>query len=256
MTIEPIGDIADVSLTNNTGPSVPSSEADAKLVHRWVLDDVGTGTATDSEGSADGTVNGVSSVSGNWAGGSAGDGSGTDHIDTTTLGSYGSNISSGFAIALSVQTTAKSGMFCGETSPASGAGGDKQFNFGMGNIDGLSSSDGEISVNVRGDGGNANRVSTDNRYDNGNEYRVVITSSDGSGSTMELWVNQSNVSQTTGLNQGVPSFSDFSNDFALFATNSNFWGTPAFEFDGIIDDVCLFDSDLTATEIQSYSNPW
>jgi len=66
--------------------TVPSS-----VIHRWKLDDVGTATATDSIGSADGTVNGVSNVSGTYIGGSAGDFDGTDDkIDTPATAPLGS----------------------------------------------------------------------------------------------------------------------------------------------------------------------
>lgn len=91
-------------------PAIPDSESSQKLIRRYVLDSVGDGTAEDSEGNQDGIVNGVTSVSGDWAGGAAGDGDGVDHYITTgTWGSFGSGLTGSFAIAFSFSTTDSSG---------------------------------------------------------------------------------------------------------------------------------------------------
>ena len=69
-------------------PQFPDS-----AIHRWKLDDVETGTATDSIGSSDGNVAGITSKSGSYVGGagSLGDSSG-EHIDVGTLGDFWSEI--------------------------------------------------------------------------------------------------------------------------------------------------------------------
>jgi hypothetical protein len=83
--------------------NVSESEANEKLIHRWILNDMG-GTVEDDVGSATGNIDGVKSVNGDWMGGSAYESNGTtDYIKTTTLGSFGSNMDSDFALSFSAK---------------------------------------------------------------------------------------------------------------------------------------------------------
>lgn len=244
------------SLQHNGSPlglgyaAIPDSEANQKLVHRWILDDVGTGTATDSEGSADGTVNGVSNVNGDWAGGSAGDGDGTDdYIETTTLGSYGADLSSDFAVAFSMRLTSisSSAAFFG-TSDAGETGLILQSGFTSGGTPG------DIEFFLRDDDGDQLRAYTDNTYDNDTQYRVVLNKKGNAVADIDVYANQSTISTSTNADENFDSTSNFSHPMAFFARNVG--GSIGDHMPVILDDICFFNDSLTDSEAKSYQNPW
>ncbi len=151
------GALTTVWEASTSSPS--ASEADAKLAHRWRLDDV-NGTITDSVGSADGTNNGVTSAPGDWIGGSAGDGgSGDNYIETTTLGGYGSNMADDFAVAFTIQTTDVG--FLTQPFGASNGGSASQLSTDL-------TDTGALRINIRDAGDNRITVDTDNAYNDGN----------------------------------------------------------------------------------------
>jgi hypothetical protein len=229
--------------------AIPDSEADQKLAHRWVLDDVGSGTATDSAGSADGTVNGVASVSGDWAGSSAGDGDGTDdYIATSPLGTFGSGRNN-FAVAFSVQTTTTATV-AGERH-----GGFTDTRLYLDDV--FNSTDGAPALALGEDvNERTDAVEIDQTVNDGNPYRVVINVLDASNQSYEGYINQSATGTTMVRTDNVDgsNFTDFQNDFSLFAWNQD--GSVNGFIDAIIDDFCLFDEALTQAEAESYVNPW
>jgi len=228
--------------------AIPDSEADQKLAHRWVLNDV-NGTVEDSEGNADGTNNGISSTTGNWAGALAGEGDGDSHILTSDLGTFGSNRNS-CAIAVSVQHTADHGTYLGVRD-----GNNEEMQMFVGDSR-RSAPAGHPGLHQReGDGGRNSSVWTENETVNdGNPYRIVFNSIDINNDDYEIWINQTEADLTTDIDGQDPEVDDFQDDLALFA--ENFDGTIVRELDGIIDDICVYDDSLTQSEIQSYENPW
>jgi len=71
--------------TARSSKHVHESEADAKLVHWWKLDDV-NGAVEDVIGAAVGDNNGVASTTGDWVGNAAG--AGNESIASADVGSY------------------------------------------------------------------------------------------------------------------------------------------------------------------------
>jgi len=233
-------------LYSPSGSDIPDSEANQKLAHRWLLDSVSDGTAEDSEGSADGTVNGVSQVSGDWAGGSAGDGDGVDdNIDSIgQLTGWTDSLASGGAIAYSFNaTTTGDTVFGAEDSQ-------------IARIETGLDSGGEIRWQIRSETGQTYRILTDGTFNDGNEHRVVVTYDGGGlGDGLNIWVDQTDVPATYEVQQQPASFDGtFLEDFTIFSNNEQ--GTVNQYFGGIVDDVCLFSDLPTSSEIQSYQNPW
>lgn len=222
-------------------------ESTSKIIHRWVLADVAESTITDREGGADGTNNGIVEASGNWVDDIAGDGDGSSHIDTTTLGSFGSNMTGSFAIAFSIQTT-DTAIFFGNRG-----GNAMQIKAGspFGNF-----TDAAIGFLISDDNGNIEQVyNTDTNVTDGGQYRVVAQKTGSNGAAdMEIYVNQSAESMSTERSNGYSTASDFSYNVGLFGRNNN--GSYDNEMNGILDDVCVYDDSLTTTEIQSYTNPF
>ena len=224
--------------------AIPDSEADQKLVHRWVLDDV-NGMVEDSIANADGTNNGVTSVSGDWAGGSAGDGDGVgDYIETTTWGDFGSNMGTDFAIALSLKTsTSDDSIFLGVMNQGDSMRLEPQIRSGR------------LELQIADADGDFEREETDSDgFNDDQPYRVVFNKTGNSATDFEIWTNQSQEATSTGISQGFSNASDFDIPVWLFAENRE--GSLDSPLDGVIDDICVFNESLTQSEIESYQNPW
>ena len=221
--------------------AIPDSEADQKLAHRWVLDDV-NGTVVDSGGDADGDVNGVSSVDGDWAGGSAGEGDGVDDNILLPSGVI-PDLSSDFAVALSFQTDVSE-----EVHFASSFQDDSDLRFR------LRSQDGVINMQLRVT--DTADVETSNKFNDGNEYRLVINKISNDESNWEIWINQSEESVSNpNTSFGEGDGGNFTQDLPMFAESDNDEDLES-HFEGIIDDFCIYDDSLTQSEIESYQNPW
>ena len=236
---------------------IPDSEADQKLLHRWVLDDV-NGTVEDSVGTADGANNGVTSVSGDYAGRSAGDGDGVDdHIETTTWGSFGSDMPNGFAIAFSVDSLSSASNFLGVRNSGSDETALWASSAATG---GVNPPEDVPSLIVRSQDNSSARGevwgATDLTVDGA--YRVVLNAPGTDPSNWEVWVNQTNDTDghATAPDGEATNPADFDTEVALFAWKDGEDGSINAHTDGVLDDICVFDDSLTQSEIESYSNPW
>jgi len=238
-----------ISNVSNISSVVPDSEANQKLLHRWVLNDVDSGTVTDSEGGADGTVkNGLASVSGDYAGGGAGDGDGNDdYAETTTWGSFGSNIDSDFALAFTIETSTGSGIRPLATQNSNGTG----LFTGIGTGPAAS---GELEFAVADESTSFLTVTSASTVADGAKYRVVLNKTSNSASGLDVWLNQTEDSTTVENDQSFSSPADFNNPVPLFARNNE--GSLQDYFAGVLDDICVFGDSLTQSEIESYQNPW
>jgi hypothetical protein len=233
------------SLRNlSTGVSaIPSS-----AIHRWKLDGVGTGTATDSIGSADGTVSGVSSISSaDYQGGAAGDGDGTDdEIPTTTLGSFGGNHGSGIAIAFTIDnfsrssTTATDDWLMGVFGTGASGNTDFQISLNQSNV-------GDIQWRTADSNSDSWKFSTDSGHiADGNLHRILINSEPNAIS--DIYVADKNdssytqVSTSVGTNQSPFSWEDFTDDWALFNATGLSRHTNC-----VLDDVILYSDTLNSS---------
>ena len=231
--------------------AIPDSEADQKLIHRWVLDDV-NGTVEDSEGDADGTNNGVTSVDGDFAGGSAGDGDGVDdHILTTTLGDFGSQMDSSYAFAFSFETT-DNGDFAAVIDSDSG----ENNGFFLTTREFFGGTANKLGYAYRDDSDYRIRVDSNQDVTNGETYRAVVNVPDPTdANSVEIWLNQAEENTNIGDVLGsLTAPKNFNENVTLFAVNNR--GSIDGHIDSVIDDFCVFDESLTQSEIESYQNPW
>jgi len=220
------------------GAAIPDSEADQKLAHRWLLDDV-NGTVEDSEDDADGTNNGVTSVDGDYAGDSAGEGDGNDnYIETTDWFKDRTT----FAVAFSAKTTASDATVMGVTDVTP-----QEFLVQFGGS--YTASSGQLGL-VLGGGSGVNRWHMDDAYNDGQIYRFVINRD---GDDVDFYVDGSSVSSSQPRDEGGDS-TDINNNVWLFARNNE--GSIDDPFDGVIDDICFYGDTLTESEIESYRNQW
>jgi len=230
--------------------TVASATVPSSAIHRWKLDDVATGTATDSIGSADGTVNGVSNVSGTYQGGSAGDGDGTDDfIDVGTLGSFGSGLNSGGAIGLTVKFTDTSNFI----SPLGSSGAD-DFEGVTIFSNSFASSNGRLELQLRDDTGDDAVVTTTTGVADGNKHRVLFNINDPSANDVDVHTDA--VAGTNTIRGDGPTMGDLTETMLLFARNRD-TGEDSY-WPGVVDDVILYDSALSSSEIQDDYNiqPW
>ena len=235
------------SVTVEIEAAIRDSEADQKLFRRWVLDDVNGSVSELVEGD-DGTNNGVTSVSGDWVGGSAGEGDGVDdHILTSTLGDFGSNLDTGWAVALSIEMTDSGAMVTGSRGGPS----DQRWEITIDRF-----TDDELDILIDDQDGLRRRVnSTDLNISTGEKYRLVLNHPAGNDAeNIEMWSNQTELSTNIQNNGNGTNFGDFAYDIPLFGLDDG--GSIIEQLPAILDDVCFYEDSLTQSEIESYTNPW
>ena len=230
--------------------AIPDSEANEKLIHRWVLaDDNGSLDVSDFEGDEDGDNNGVSLVEGEYSGGVAGEGDGTDdHILTGTWGDFGQNRDTGFALAYSIDDFTSDDR--AEVIGVIDENGDENM---QASVSRDNSGDVQFSMQAGGDGIRQETIEG-NLVDDGNEHRVVINVTGTSVEDCEIWLDQTELEVNDSRDSGFSDPANFVDDVALFARN--FGGSVANHLPGVLDDICVFDSPLTQSEIEGYQNPW
>jgi hypothetical protein len=234
--------------------AIPDSEADQKLVHRYALDDV-NGTVADSVADADATNNGVVSVSGDYAGGSAGDGDGAgDYIALPSdISTWFAGLNDGAALALTIDNLTTDG----DVSYGQQDSGTEFHRIGT---DLRGEATGKIGFDVRnrGDSGDLELTyaADDTTVTDGDPYRVVFNWPSGiDDGNVEIWINQSSETVTVlRSSNGIGDLFTPSNNPFLFAWNVE--GSAEENQDTVIDDVCYFGESLTQSEIESYQNPW
>lgn len=235
------------------GPfAIPETEANQKLIHRWYLSE-DSGPFEDQIGNDDGTNSGTTQVTGDWTDGAARQGDGTDdHVTTGTWGEFGSAMNGDWAIAFSVDSITSNGTILGVLN-----GGDATF-LGLstsGAGSGQAQSD-VLTVTVRQDDSDTAAVEGSTDLTMGGPYRVVVNVPDGADPTMwDIYINQADDSAGLVEDYANPSTTtNFDTPVSLFAYNSG--GSISSRIGATLDDVCVFDSSLTASEATSYNNPW
>ena len=227
--------------------AIPDSEADQKLVHRWLLSE-DSDPFEDSESDADATNNGTTQVTGDYAGGAAREGDGTD--DHTNAGELSNFFTSGVvdedhAVAFTLETTDT-----GRPAGARESGTNIHWEIRVGET-----SSGSVSLRLIDDNINTNEVESTANVTDGEKYRVVLNVIGNNVSDWEVYVNQtegSNVASDDGAD--LSDVASITEDFIKFATNNR--GSASDHINIVIDDFCLFDDSLTSSEAQSYDNPW
>lgn len=228
-----------------SGPTVADS-----AIHHWRMDE-GTGdTVADNIGTADGTRNGPTWTSGTWVGDYALDGDGTDdYVETTSWGTFGSQMDSNWAVSFSINTpTTTDGML-----PLGVVNSDFTNTFFLVTLNGPA--DGSVQFNINDDSDNQLRVYGTGISANTN-HRIVLNKTGNTGSAIEIYIDGTSVSTTIADDQNPTNFSDFVRPVTLFARNNG--GSINANYEGVLDDVLIYDSDLTDQEIQDdYDRqPW
>lgn len=214
-------------------------------IHRWKFNEGSGSTATDSIGSADATLSTTSMwINGDWNGGYAvgGDGS-DDSVDLTTLGSFGSNLGTGFAIAFTIQHSSIS-----QSEYIGTYNGSNQ----LLRITGSRFNSGGLTMELRDDSGNNNQVHTSSGsiFDDNKKHRVVVQTSEPSKSSKyEVYNNTNSLSLSINKNQGADNFSNFDTPLS-----THYLPNFGQYFNGIIDDIIIYDSALSSKDIQSDYN--
>lgn len=234
------------SVTGRAITPVPSSIPDS-AIHRYKIDE-GTGTTVaDSIGTEDGTKSGATWTSGTWVGDYALDGDGTDdYIDLTTLGSFGSNMTTNHAIAFTLQNNGNLGKV----------------------VFGNNTNDTQLNITVRSgpeffweyvdDGGDALRIDSTAPTFDGNPHRYVFNKTANNAAGMEIHEDASQLSDTDGADQAFDNPSDFDAQPISLLRELNSGGFDTEYLNATIDDVIFYDSDLTSQQIQDdYDRqPW
>jgi hypothetical protein len=240
---------------NGQNVEIQVTDIPDSAIYRWKLDDVGSGTATDSIGNTDGNVIGVSSVSGTYQDGSGADGDGSDdNIQTSTLGSFGSNMDTDFAVAFTIEYTGPDGeVFAVDNTGSSGdmrmmvqAGG--PFN---------NATTGHPSLYVKNTNGNEFIAEADSAVDDGSKYRVVVNKTGNAATDVDFYINTSvsgSQIRDNGFNSG--SVEDFTHDVTIFARNSS--GSLGSYLDATLDDLIVYGNSLSTSEVQTDydAQPW
>ena len=231
---------------------IPDSEADQKLIHRWVMDE-GEGTIVeDTVGDEDGTIQGnVDWTSGNFIEETALDspGGSGDLVEFGTLGDFGSNMASDFAVAYTIVLDDANGEGLMWNRLDSGT----ELNISLGGSSGVSTD--TPVFGFRDDTEDRVYANSTESIADGEPRRIVCNKTGNSASDLEIWINKTETAEVN-RDEGVDTseLSNFDQDLPLFARNIQ--GSLGEWIDCVIDDVCFFNDSLTQSEIESYDNPW
>lgn len=236
-------------LGNANRVSLPSSS-----IHRWKMGEGSGTTTTDSIGSADGTLNGNTSwiSSADYQEGNALDGDGNgDYVDTGTLGSFGSNLNTDFAVSFTIDSFDVSSIAATDDWILgvfnTGSSGNIRFEVPL-NIDTV----GDISLTLQDASGTTYSLRTDSGHVGDNSlHRVLINKvANSGGGGVEFYVADKNDTSYTQVNSSeesggntLGSTEDFTDNVYLLNANGLSRAT-----DATIDDVIIYDDSLSASE--------
>jgi hypothetical protein len=225
-----------------SGDAIPDS-----AIHRWKFNE-GSGTlASDAIGTEDVTLNAdaIWASDANAVGGTKIDGDGTDdNGQAGTLGTFGSNMASDFAVALTLETT-ESGA---QITQINNNGSSIQFYLIL---------DGNApQFRIRDGGADAIDVTGSTNVADGSKYRIVFNKTANSASGLEIYVNASQDSTTTNADEAFDNTDDFNVNYPFCAHNAG--GSITDHSDIALDDYIIANDSLTSSEIQNdYDRqPW
>jgi len=194
----------------------------------WYPMEEGVGTSlSDSRSQENGTINGPSWVTGDWAGKSALEGDGTDdYVELTNMGPLGTQLPGPLTVAFTFQTTdGSSALFAVNDAP-------QAFYVSIGT---LSASNGQVQLYVRDSNNNNSVARTDSTFHDGNKHRAVISYSDASSAGNWTFAVDGNIESTTSSTGTLSGFSEFVNPLTLFAYNDN--GSLTRYYGGKLDNI-------------------
>jgi len=240
------GSVRDVSddgvvLTFETGSAIP----DSAIAH-WRLDDVNN-EVVDNIGGYDGTVNGVTSISGDYEGGSAAEGDGTD--DNIEFPVVPITVLEDFAIELTLDNILSSSDSNARFWQMS-QGTDTQWVA-------CRTSDGKAMFEIIDGGGSTStdrvRTESSQSINDGGKHHIVFNKTGNDDNGLEIYIDASEdyITNQAGTLENEPNL----NAGRMFCREFN--GLDSF-FEGVIDNVLVYEDSLTASEIQGRydAQPW
>lgn len=223
-------------------------------IHRWPYEEGSGSTVSDVIGSADGTLNGPTWVSGTWIRDFALSSDGTDdYVDVGDLSGsgFGAMIDDPWSIAWSFSTTDNGGYFMGINAT-------QRVSIQTGDVFGLVP-EGELCIDIAGENSNVLRVFTTggNNVNDGDKHRAVLTH-DGSfdASGFQFYVDGSSLSMTTDADQDLGAFNNFSVPWYFFARNQD--GSPQAPLAATLDEPIIADAEWDSQTVEDDYNrqPW
>jgi len=220
-----------------------------KAVHQWKLDDV-NGTMADSIGNADATNQGLTSVNGNFVGGSAaqGDGSSTAEISASDASTINSLRDQPHAWSFTIETSSSAEeVFIGETISA------PRYLVGHTGFDGANAD--TITILVGDSSSNQHVTTYSTTINDGQKYRVTVNWTGSNGvkdAPADVFINNSPESSSITRNQSLSNVTETEKWYL------GSWGGSNSEMTGILDNVIFYNDSLTSQEIADDYNlqPW
>jgi len=226
--------------------------------HRWPLDDVSSGTVTDTVGNADGTVNGVSSVSGTYQGGSAGDGDGTDDYISVDVTNFLENAGTDFAVGFTINyaTLPDSSNSHSLMGMAEDVTGGNKYDWWV--ITASKTTDGAIGFDTNGRNDNRLEIETGSTVETNSKVRVLFNKKTNDASNFEMYFNNSAQPISVLSNELGYSDPEFNGDLYLYGFHDIGIGDGSRFQDVIMDDVIFYNDSLSSAEVSDdyTAQPW
>ena len=202
---------ADGQVVYTSGPDIPDS-----ALFGWPFDEGSSTSVADEIGNEDGTVNGATWVTGDYEGGAALDGDGTDdRIETTKWGDFGSSkFLNDWSIAFTVDNMTGAGNIGGTIADNTSNGHYMFFSVGGRTVD-------VPEFRLRDENSTRAEVSGSTAINDGGKYRVFMGKSGNNPEDFDIYVNNSQESVTVEVDDGtLSSMIDFQNAVAFLSSNS------------------------------------
>ena len=206
---------------------------------------------------ADGTAVGLTNISGDFRGGFAEDGDGTDDygdLGDWSVVDFGADLDTTWTVLFTFKTTDDEVYLFGARDDVEG--GATGFQVGLGRGTGGVGS-GELEFFISDTNDDRLVISTDSAFNDGNKHRGAFVKRGNSASDLEIWIDGSEVSTTTHDDTGLTTTHNFSGLVASHARGRGD-GSVNSPADSVIDNPIPCGSDLTSSEIQDdhERQPW
>jgi hypothetical protein len=250
-------DVQEITVDGQTvfeAVSIPNS-----VIHHYNPANFTAGNWPDEVGTSDmGTISGLTFDASAFAnnGGVAGDGN--DHGLSDTMGNFGQDRDTDFAISVPFNTTDDDVMLLGHDELGESA---RSFELGMG-ISFHGASSGELGFRLRDSSGNTLSAATSgNTFNDGNDHHLILNKTSNSSGGLEFYVDD--MTTNIGSNDTDGGFSNasvqnFDGPMGFFAVSQS--GTPVSDnkMDGTMGNIRFFDDSLSQSERQDVDDalPW
>jgi hypothetical protein len=205
--------------------------------------DEGSGqTTTDAIGSADGTITGATWADGSWIGDYGLEGDGSSHVETSTLGSFGSSMDTDFAVAMTIKMHDQNAILGYEKSSST------RLEFRTDTASDLTG-DG-FGVLVRDGTNDDGEIQSSSDITDGTPHRCLFNKKTNTVSNWELWIDGNQDNATIHRNAWIGAdMEDFADPLPLLASFHT--GSLDGRLNVVVDDIIIFDDPLLTSQIQN-----